>query len=129
MAFSIVNIQNASVTLSGIEFADHITEATVNASYETFEWLPISGADQFAYGDPSYELVLNFGQDYTAGSLFKFLFDNHGTAVACVIKPLGGSSPTISAQVVCATPQTLAGGRGIAVSSATLKVNGEVTLA
>lgn len=129
MAFTIVNIKNASVTISGIEFADHITSASVNSTYETFEWKPVSGNDQFALGSPEYELVLEFGQDYSSGSLFKFLFDNHGSAYPAVIKPLGGSTPTISATVVCAAPTTIAGGRGIATSSATLKVNGAVTIA
>lgn len=128
MAFTIVNIKNASLTLSGKEFADHITSATLNSSYETFEWKPISGNDQFALGEPTYELVLEFGQDYSAGSLFDFLFKNHGTSVALVLEP-ESTGPSISANVVCAAPQQIAGGVGIATSSATLKVNGSVTIA
>lgn len=120
----VLNIKNALVSVDGEEFGDAITSATLNISSSDASWVPVSGNTQSEVGSPEYSVTLDFGQDFTEGSLTHELFTRHGETATLVVRPAGGSTPSITATVVLKTPEALGGGVGIATSRAQLGVNG-----
>lgn len=111
------------------EFADHIDNAALTTTSTPAKFAAISGNDQNSIGKPAETIVLNIGQDLTAGSLWMFLRTNHGKKGTVKFGPQGGAGTgECLANVTFAAPATLGGAVGGGVSAATLQVNGQATI-
>lgn len=134
MPHNVLEIKNASFkaavgagTLT--EFADAVESIQLQATSTAKVWEPISGAVQQGAGAAKETVVLNIGQDLTAGSLWLFLRANHGAKGKVEFYPKGGTTPKVAANVTFQAPGTL-GGNATAntVSGATLLVDGLATI-
>lgn len=130
MSHNILEIRNASFK-AGVgaeaptEFADAVENIQLQATSTSTKWEPISGANQQSVGNQTETIVLNIGQDLTAGSLWLFLRANHGKKGTVEFAPQGGETPKVTADVTFQAPGALGGGaNGAAVSGATLLVDG-----
>lgn len=129
MPHTILEIKNASLKAAVgaavlVEYADAIDSAALNSTSSPVKWVPINGAVQQGAGPLSEEIVLNIGQDLTAGSLWLFLRNNHGAKGKVEFYPKGGTAPKVAANVTFQAPGTLGGGVGVGTSGATLLVDG-----
>lgn len=125
---NVLNIKNAVISIDGVEYSDAITEATVNRTSTDLKWIPVSGNVQTEVGALEETITINFGQDFTEGSLTQVLNESHGEKAVVIIKPKGGTTPTITANVTLKAPDTLGGAVGVAASTATFAVNGRTTI-
>jgi hypothetical protein len=130
MSHNILEIRNASVK-AGVgaeaptEFGDAVENIQLQATSTPTKWEPVSGANQQTAGNQTETIVLNIGQDLTAGSLWLFLRANHGKKGKVEFFPQGGTTPKVEATVTFQAPGALGGGaNGAAVSGATLLVDG-----
>lgn len=124
-AHTILTIKQALVSLDGEEYADAIDNVTLAVTYETTEWVPVSGAVQSSVGQKKHVLNLNLGQSMTNGELMHTLYTEHGNEVPFSIRPLGSTTPAITGTCVITAPAQIGGGVGIATTSATLPVKGD----
>ena len=125
---SVLNIKNAVISIDGVEYSDAITEATLNRTSTDLKWIPVSGNIQTEVGALEETITINFGQDFTTGSLTQVLNDGHGDKVVVIIKPKGGTTPAITANVTLKAPDSLGGAVGVATSTATFAVNGTAAI-
>lgn len=130
MGHNILEIKNASVK-AGVgaevptEFADAVENIQLQSTSTDTAWEPVSGANQQSAGNQKESIVLNIGQDLTAGSLWLFLRANHGKKGTIEFCPQGGTTPKVTAAVTFKAPGVLGGGaNGPAVSGATILVDG-----
>lgn len=122
----IVSMKNASITIDGEEFGAEVDGVNVNASSTDLTFTPISGDTVQEVGEPVYTLDLTFGQSLENTSLLAELFNRHGEKAEVVLRPNGGTTPTITADVTLKVPGTIGGSAGaVATSSVTLPVDGK----
>ncbi len=129
MPHTILTIKNALVSLDGTEYGDAITEATVNVTFDTSEWVPVSGAIQSSVGALKHVLNLNLGQSFQDGELLHTLYTGHGDTVPFSIRPEGGTTPSVSGTLTLTAPTSLVGGVGVATTTASLPIEGNPTIA
>jgi cytoskeletal protein RodZ len=134
MAHNVLEIKNASFKAAVgaaalVEFADAVDSIQLQATATPKTWAPISGANQQTVSQQTETVVLNIGQDLTAGSLWLFLRDNHGKTGKCEFYPKGGTTPKVAANVTFQAPGVLGGSQGgDTASGATLLVSGIATI-
>lgn len=125
MAHNVLNIKNATLTLGAIDYADAITSATISITSTDSKWIPISGNVINETSVPEYTVELDFGQDFTAATtLMGVLLSKHGTTSPFVLKPKGGTAPSVTGVLLIKAPSQIGGGVGVATASASLPVNG-----
>lgn len=131
MAHTLLAIKNATLKLSPtrgtpvfVEFGDALDSALVNITSEDYSWDPISGVPQNQVGALKHEVVLNLGQDTKTGGLMQWLYANHGALGKIEFYPKGGSIPKFAGDIIVRAAGALGGGKGVATTSVTLKVDG-----
>jgi hypothetical protein len=133
MPHTLLEIKNASFKAAVgaaalVEYADAIDSATVNVSNTDYKFSPISGAVQQGAGALTEEIQISLGQDFTAASLYTFLRTNHGAKGKIEFYPKGGTVPKVAANVTFKAPTSMGGAPGIAMSTATMLVDGVSTI-
>ena len=127
-AHTLLSIKNALVSIDAVEFGDAITEATVAVTYDTSEFVPISGATQSGVGPLKHVLNLNFGQSLVNGELLHTLYTRHGENVPFSIRPEGGTTPAVAGVLTITAPAAIGGSVGVATTSAALPIKGKPTI-
>ena len=116
---TLLTIKEALLSIDAVEFGDAITEATLAITFETTEWVPISGAVQSSVGTLKHSLNLNFGQSMTDGELLNELYTRHGeTDVPFSLRPKGGTTPAVTGTLTITAPQSIGGAVGVATTTA-----------
>jgi hypothetical protein len=124
----VLNISTASVTVSGVDYSDAITSASLSTTSTDTTWVPISGVVQTSTGALQWTASLEFGQDLAANTtLTAFLIANHGKTATVVIKPTGTATQSITVTATLKAPSTLGGAVGVATTSAEFPVSGQPT--
>lgn len=131
MSHAILTLKSATLSVSGHSFEDAIVSAALTAQQDDVVWMPISGNVVNDVSTPTYKIELEFGQDLTANStLFGFLWTNQGTTQEVVLKPKGGTVPSVTADVVLKVPSQIGGSaQAIATATVSLPVNGTPVIA
>lgn len=124
-----LNIKNAIIVIDSIEYSDAITSAKLSSTFDTTVWSPVSGAVQSTVGPLVWTCDIEFGQDMVANTtLTAKLIALHGLTKTVIIKPTGTATQSFTFTAVLTAPKELAGGTGIATSSATFGVTGQPTI-
>lgn len=124
-----LTIKNAIIEIDGIEYSDAITSAKLSNTFDTSVWTPVSGAVQSTVGPLVWTADIEFGQDFLANTtLTAKLIALHGQSKTVKIKPTGTVTQSFTFTAVLTAPKELAGGTGVATSSATFGVTGQPTI-
>lgn len=129
MPHTILTIKNALLSIDGVEYADAITSCTVAVSYASNSFIPISGQVQTSVGALEHVLNLDFGQSMKNGELMHKLYTLHGQEKPFSLRPVGGTTPSVSGTLVVTAPTSIGGGVGTATSTAALPIKGTPTIA
>lgn len=122
----IMNISAAVVSVSGVEYSDAITSASLSAASTDSTWIPVSGNVQTSTGALQWTATLEFGQDLSANTaLTAKLIAMHGTQQTVVIKPTGTATQSITFTATIKAPSVIGGGVGIATTTAEFPVSGQ----
>jgi len=127
MAHNVVTIDEAAVTIDGVEYSDAISSAVLQATAAAQTWTPINGASQAKVPPPTWAVVLDLGQDYEELSLYHQLVTRHGQRAVVKVEPAGtagGASFTVDATLVVPT-QAGGAAQTIATAQSTLPVSGQ----
>lgn len=127
MPHSPLNIKTASITIGGVEYGDAVTIATLVPTYTEVRWEPISGNTTVEDPLPLWALNLTIGQDLTDSTrLTTALLLGAGTKKPFVIKPISATSKALfSGTCTLRAPAQLGGGKGIAIATVVLPVDGQ----
>jgi hypothetical protein len=123
-------LKSASVTVSGIEYADLVSNVVFTPTTPTITQKGISGKTASSTGATEWTVTFDYAQSFeTVDSLALKLFNDSGKKAVVIFKPSG----TTTATTVTATVTLLAGAIGGAVdtsatASVTLPVDGTPTI-
>jgi hypothetical protein len=128
-------LTNPSITISGTDLSDHISQVTIDTKYDIVETTSFGDtAKKRVAGLADNSVSIDFFQDFASSSVETTIYPLLGTAASIVIKPVATTvtttnpSYTVSALVSEWTP--LKGGIGqLATASVTWPVSGAITKA
>lgn len=115
---NVLTINQALLTLDGVEYGDAVSSATAVPTASSTTWTPISGNSQQKQGRASWAFNVTLGQDFDPAALHRYLFENEGKEnVPVSFKPAGATGPSFDA-VVASIPAPQIGGAADAVATA-----------
>lgn len=76
-----------------LDFSDHISEARVNPTPGSDDWISVNGKP--VGGEDSYTLTLSLVQDMDHESFMWFLWDNAGATVPVTVTPAASASSLV----------------------------------
>lgn len=120
-------LKSASVTVSGVEYADLVSNVTFTPTTPTLTHKGISGKVATSTGATEWTVTFDYGQTFdTAGSLALRLFNDSGKKVPVIFKPEGSASAASVTATVTLLPGTIGGAVDTAATaSVTLPVDGK----
>ena len=105
-------------SIGGVDLSDHVKSVTLNYGADTPE-LTAGGDDTHLFaagGLKTWEMSIEFNQDYASGSVDATLFSAIGTSVALVLRPdsavVGVANPQYTANGILSGYDPLAGSVG-----------------
>jgi len=122
-------LKSATITVSGVDYADLITNVVFTPTTPTLTHKGISGKVASSVGATEWTVTFDYAQSYdTAGSLALKLFNDAGKTATAVFKPEAAGAATITATVTL-LPGNLGGAiDSAATSSVTLPIDGKPTI-
>lgn len=123
-------LKSASVTVSGVEYADLVSNVVFTPTTPTVTHKGISGKVSTSTGATEWTVTFDYAQSFdTAGSLALRLFNDAGKQVPVIFKPEGSAAATTITATVTLLPGTIGGAIDTAaVASVTLPVDGKPTI-
>ncbi|RNL58974.1 hypothetical protein [Arthrobacter oryzae] len=123
-------LKSASISVSGVEYADLITNVVFTPTTPTLTHKGISGKVATSVGATEWSVTFDYAQSFdTAGSLALRLFNDEGKKVPAIFKPEGAASAATITATVTLLPGTMGGAvDAAATSSVTLPIDGKPTI-